>query len=103
MYVTMNETVGHNLGRSLTLFGTRSPEPDTWFTGLASHMSEILTQPLGLLLDHMPRYAEPKDVTVSDQILGWLLYALNSMLWGAAVYLVWYGFERHKCHRTKMA
>src|SRR5438309_226971 len=101
MCLTTAETVGHNLGRSLTLFGA-PPPPDTWFTQLVSHTSAVLRQPLDFFLSMLPAYAEPKEVTTTDEILGWLFYALNSILWGGIIYLAWYGF-RDRFHRQEAA
>ncbi len=99
MYLTTDKTISDNLGRSLTFFGT--PPPDTWFTQLVSHTSAVLRQPIEFFLSILPVTA-PKDVPIAEEILGWLFYALNSILWGGFIYLVWYGF-RHRFQRQQAA
>ena len=90
MFLATDKTISHNLGRSLTLFGT--PPPDTWFTKLVSHTSAVLRQPMEFFLSILPVTA-PKNVPIAEEILGWFFYALNSILWGGFIYVVWYGFR----------
>ena len=66
------------------------------------HTSAVLRQPLDFFLSILPAYAEPKEVTTTDEILGWLFYALNSILWGGIIYFAWYGF-RYRFHRQEAA
>jgi hypothetical protein len=94
MYFTTIKTVDHNLSRTFTFFGT--PPPDTSFTKLVSSTSAVLRQPLDFFLDLAPRYSEPKVDATTDQMLGWLLYALNSILWGVTICFIWYGFTRYR-------
>jgi hypothetical protein len=97
MYFTVASTFGHKF----SLFGIS--RPDTWFSKTTECASEVMTQPLGFFLDHLPSYAAPKLETASDRIVGWLLYVLNSVLWGATIWLIWYGFEKYRSHRPQAA
>ena len=93
MYFTTAKTVDHNLSRALTFFGT--PPPDTWLTELASHTSAVLRQPLEFLpsIPILPA-TEPKEVTTTDRVIGWVFYSLNSILWGGMICLAWHRFRR---------
>lgn len=101
-YFTTVKTVGHNLDRAIGRNFGGIPPPDTWFTQLVSRTSGVLGQPLEFFLSFLPATADtaPKEVTISEKILGWLFYALNSVLWGGLIYLVWYGFT-HIFHRQE--
>jgi len=79
MYLTTDKTIG-------------TPPPEPWFTKLVSHTSAVLRQPIEFFLSLLPVTA-PKDVPIAEEILGWLFYALNSILWGGLIYLVWHGFR----------
>jgi hypothetical protein len=111
MYFTMEKTISHNLDRTLHLtLGLGligSPSPDTSFSKLTAGSSAVLTQPVLFLLDLLPAAYEPKEATGPDHwyfaLLFWLLMALNSVLWGTTIWLIWYAFGRYTPHRLQPA
>ncbi len=99
MYFTTASTISHNLDRTFTLIG--SPPAKTPLTVLTSHTSAVLRQPLEFFLSVLPT-TEPKEETASDKFGFWVLLVLNSILWGATIYFVGYGF-RKRFHRQQAA
>lgn len=91
MYAATAVTVSHNLGRSFALSG--SPPADTSLTRVASRTSAVFRQPLESFLDMLPARPAPREVTTVEAVLGWFLYALNTILWGGAVCLAWRGIR----------
>jgi hypothetical protein len=99
MFFTTARTVDHNLSRTFDM-----PRPNTWLTDVTLRASAVLRQPLEFFLDLFPRYSEPKVDTTTDQMLGWLCHAINSILWGTVIGLSWYAYgSRFHGHQTSMS
>ncbi|HEY6170549.1 MAG TPA: hypothetical protein VI454_21120 [Verrucomicrobiae bacterium] len=101
MYFTGVMTVGNNIHRSFTFFGT--PPPDTWLTRLVSSTNAILREPIVFFVSLLPATGA-EDAKIHDPHLyvDLLFYALNSFSWGGVIYLVSYGF-RHRFRREQAA
>lgn len=96
MFFTNTVTIGHDIGEGVVfnLFG-KAPT-DTALTQLTRCTSAVLNQPLDFILSKPlvgDPAGEPREPTAIDEILGWLFYSLNSLLWGGLIYLVWFCFE----------
>lgn len=57
---------------------------DTFLSRPASFFATVLVQPMQLLFDAIPE-VEPYTPTVWDEVLGWSLYGLNSILWAMVI------------------
>jgi hypothetical protein len=63
------------------------PSPETFLSRTASHLAAVLVQPVQSAIDALPTVT-PHTPSMFDEALGWVMYALNSILWATAIYWI---------------
>ncbi len=76
------ETFSHSLARAIASFPGKAP-PDTWFDNSIYVLGKILFLPVGIIFVWLPHTT---GNAIGDGIIFWTVMALNSTVWGIAIY-----------------
>ena len=92
-YVTLNHNLENTIGQLFT-FGLASPAKETLLTQTSAIATSILSQPFAVVSDHLPDVTDVPNFVA--EVIGWTLLALNSLLWGIAIYVSTFSLRRRK-------